>query len=107
MAARTDPPPEALLALDEWSWSSPRAHELARELCLAVAEAERYETRADEDPVRLLDATGQWQVACELAETLRREHPGPLPAVVEDALAAVDAAGDVRLVSSEPSSPQP
>lgn len=104
MPEKSHPTAEEILELEDWNWPSPRVHEIARELCLAVGAAERYEeTLTDRDPLRLMDATGLWQRACELAEALRGLQSGPLPPLVEDALAKVDAASDVRMVSSEPS----
>jgi hypothetical protein len=94
--------PELAEEIREWDWPGEVPRQLARDLCAAVADAEELEHGgADIEQDRWRMAQGRWKTAADLADMLRRTAPEPYPPVVEDCLARIDAAVDVRALRVE------
>ena len=85
-----------------WDWPGEASRQLARDLCAAVADAEELEHQgSDVEADRWRMAQGRWKTAADLADLLQRTTPEPYPAIVEDCLARIDAAIDVRALRVE------
>jgi hypothetical protein len=96
-------PPELAEEILAWDWPGEVARQLARDLVAAVADAEELEHQgADIETERWRLAQGRWRTAVDLAELLRQTTPEPYPFIVEDCLARVDAAADVRALRVDP-----
>jgi transcriptional regulator of acetoin/glycerol metabolism len=95
-------PPELVEEILAWDWPGENARQLARDLCAAVADAEELEHQgSDPETERYRLAQGRWRSALDLADLLRRATPEPYPPAVEDCLARIDAAVDVRALRFE------
>lgn len=100
-----DAGPGSIESITSFDWVNPRAAEIARELCIAVAAAEQAEGKHEFDPEQdtSLEVRAHWSRAVALAEDFRRvSDEEALPTVVSDALGRIDAAADVYLLTQAP-----